>query len=399
MNIFSFGERSFKLLFPLLTGICHVLSIFGEKLLAPKDKEKDEPPLGNNPFFFGWVMFLSESLIIFFYFLEKKQTNTFNNIIIVRKHQKCDLISFALIALCFFIDFSCNIMALIISSDETLDCLDLILNLVTIVSMSIFSTLILHYNYYRHHFVGGFIVFIGILIYSIFSFLQKGWKINPKNYLLLGLTILSSLLDVIEKYLMDFKYLSPYLIIATEGLIGIIIIPLLFLFINTFICTSFISICNVSQEPVNELINAINGLFIRTEYIIGIILFIIGVFFFNLFGMLTTKAYSPTHRSISDTITSLIIWILTSHIFKNYLKSEEEKFDTIIVKSISYIVIFFGLLIFLEIIIIDVFDLNRNTTKYINKRIEEENNNSIMKLLTESESEEGESFDDNVLKN
>ena len=265
--------------------------------------------------------------------------------------------------------------------------------------MSIFSTLILHYNYYRHHFVGGFIVFIGILIYSIFSFLQKSWTIEPNNFLLLGLTILSSLLDVIEKYLMDFKYLSPYLIIATEGLIGTIIIPLFFLFINTFICTSFISICNVSQEPVNELINTINGLFIRTEYIIGIILFIIGVFFFNLFGILTTKAYSPTHRSISDTITSLIIWILTSHIFKNYLKTEEEKFDTIIVKSISYIVIFFGLLIFLEIIIIDVFDLNRNTTKYINKRIEEENNNSIMKLLTESESEEGESFDDNVLKN
>ena len=116
MNIFSFGERSFKLLFPLLTGICHVLSIFGDKLLAPK--ETDEPSLGNHPFFFGWVMFLSESLIILFYFLEKKQTNTFNNIIIVRKHQKWDLISFALIALCFFIDFSYNIiLSLILSTN------------------------------------------------------------------------------------------------------------------------------------------------------------------------------------------------------------------------------------------------------------------------------------------
>ena len=105
--------------------------------------------------------------------------------------------------------------------------------------MSIFSTLILHYKYYRHHFIGGFIVFIGILIYAFFPFLKsKDMTIKPINFLLLGSAILSSLIDVIEKYLMDFKYLSPYLIIATEGLIGFIIIPLFCLIKNTFICIS-----------------------------------------------------------------------------------------------------------------------------------------------------------------
>ena len=148
-------------------------------------------------------------------FLEKKQTSTFNNSIIVTKKQKCDLVSFLLIALCFFLDFSCMIDILSISNNTTLEYLDLIFNIVTIVSMSIFSTLILHYKYYRHHFIGGFIVFIGILIYAFFSFLKsQDMTIKPINFLLLGLAILSSLIDVIEKYLMDFKYLSPYLILT-----------------------------------------------------------------------------------------------------------------------------------------------------------------------------------------
>ena len=102
--------------------------------------------------------------------------------------------------------------------------------------------------------------------------------------------------------------------------------------------------------------------------------------------MLTNQSYSPTHRAIGDNLSAFIFWII--QFFAP--KSKEELWKTIL-KGITYIIMFLGIFIFLELIIINVFDMNKNTKDSINTRVDEEEkeieyiNDNDINLLNQQE--------------
>ena len=146
----------------------------------------------------------------------------------------------------------------------------------------------------------------------------------------------------------------------------------------------------------------IKFLFSNNKCIAGSFLIIIGIFGFNVFGLLTIQTYSPTHRTLFDTITSFLIWI-TSLIDPSFIDEKDghsQSVLSIIKNSISFIITFIGLSIFLEIIIINVFGMNTNTIKAISERVSDENNGNFMQLLRESESSEKDDYsNDHTLNN
>lgn len=72
-SIITLGEKSNKLLYPLLASISHFLYEIGNLLLSKKANNSNG--LGKHEFVLSWILFLSEAIIIFLYFLETKLSN------------------------------------------------------------------------------------------------------------------------------------------------------------------------------------------------------------------------------------------------------------------------------------------------------------------------------------
>ena len=170
--------------------------------------------------------------------------------------------------------------------------LEFIFKLVEMGFIAVLSRYLLHVNYYRHHVIGYTILVLGLGVYGIIEIYEKIENINIEfltALLLLIVYLASSFLEIIEKYLMDVKYVSPYLIISGEGFFGLI-----FTFISFFIfddtCPDTFFLCEKKQSYYEIFIK----FFTNINLSIAFFLFLIGVFLMNTFRMLTNQCYSPT---------------------------------------------------------------------------------------------------------
>ena len=90
--------------------------------------------------------------------------------------------------------------------------------------------------------------------------------------------------------------------------------------------------------------------------------------FFNIFRLKSNEHYSPTHRSLADCFCALLKWILTFAL--PFLKPGNVTPLSIVGTSIAYVIMMIGLVIYLEIIVLKVFGLERNTRYHIIQREE-----------------------------
>ena len=114
-------------------------------------------------------------------------------------------------------------------------------------------------------------------------------KIYPLTSYALGIfsCFLRAFLDTIEKYLFEFHYLNPYKILMIEGIIGFLLLPILFL-------------SNTTYEDINEFIGKSSSKFILL--IIFLIIYFILRFFKNIYKVLTIRNFSPMTRALSESI-------------------------------------------------------------------------------------------------
>ena len=89
--------------------------------------------------------------------------------------------------------------------------------------------------------------------------------------------------------------------------------------------------------------------------------------------MKTNQSYTPTHRSIGDNLSGIIFWIMQLTI--NWFHSDRKKTTPAIIvfQGISYLIMSLGIMLFLELIIVNVCEMNRNTVDSINRRVYKEN--------------------------
>jgi len=122
-------------------------------------------------------------------------------------------------------------------------------------------------NIYKHQLFSLIIIFIIMIIILVIEFSLTDDKSNSNNNSKLlksyGYGIFSCLsrafLDTIEKYLFEFDYLNPYKVLMLEGLIGCLLIPILFFFDTTYNdFDSFIYIINNGNITGKRNIENIN---------------------------------------------------------------------------------------------------------------------------------------------
>ena len=229
-----------------------------------------------------------------------------------------------------------------------------------IIFMVIVSKLLLKMEFYIHHYIGLFIFLVLSLIIDILFNLT----IFKPDILFICIYIIYLFLDSIyvtyEKYMMDKLGYSPYNVIFYIGFI--------FLFTATVgvLILSFTG--GVFYNGNKYLIESIDDYLNKNGYknvILHLIYLICFRFFINILKILTVYYFTQIHNFTTYILIKIFDLVLR--------KESEYKYFSILL----FIFQFLGLLIFLEIIELNFWGLDKNTVKNIEARISEEDTGLI----------------------
>ena len=209
-----------------------------------------------------------------------------------------------------------------------------------ILVASIFCYLILKFRLFKHHYLSMIlIILIGIIIDLVSENLQNDFSNNLTNFILRLLReIIFSLHHVVDKYIMNTKFVSIYEICFYDGLFDIILFGLFSIFDYYFF----------HLDSYDEYFNNFNG--VELLVVFGQIITQFGM---GLSTFLTIKNNSPCHV--------FIIYVFGQ---MGYLKFTKE--NTIV--FICLILMLFLSLIFNEIIELNFWGLSHNTKRNIIER-------------------------------
>jgi hypothetical protein len=213
-----------------------------------------------------------------------------------------------------------------------------------ILFTSIFYYLFFKNKLYRHHYLScALIIIIGVTIDFILGNLQNDVTTNIGLFLLRILReALYSLSCTIDKYVMERKFISVYLLLLSNGIINVIILGIFVIFDYFFF-------------KVDDYKDYFGGDFSVIELLVALGT-IITQFSLNLGILLTNKYYSPCHIFIIFVCGQLAIYVNISFSWK------------MIVVIICLLLILFLSLIFNEIFEINICGLSENTKLNISKR-------------------------------
>ena len=229
-----------------------------------------------------------------------------------------------------------------------------------------------------HHVIGIMLIFIGMII-STCLYMIILYSTVDLMYLIYVLfeIIFYSILEVIEKVLMDRKYISPYMLLLYEGVVTLVI------YLISLVSLSFVA-CPMSLEgtfchqTLMNIKDAVHTLINNRLILMLVLLCLVFISFVNLFRVLTNKTYSPTHRTVADVMNAIYFWIVLC-VQRNldiFGKSG-------LLSFIGNFIAFIGCLLFHEVIILKCCGLDYYTKGEIQNRQRRESKYSdISKLFS-----------------
>ena len=221
-----------------------------------------------------------------------------------------------------------------------------------------------------------FIILFCLIIETITDgfFMITSKNINTKNwaYVLSFIFInyfFSSLIDVIEKYLIEYNYINPFLILMLEGITGLLLSSIYFLIENPF-------------KEVNNYYNNNN----QTKFII-LLCCLFFYFIFsggkNIYRIITNKLYSPMAWTLTDSIFDPFIFTYYFYFSKDKI-SERNILFFIINLIISFIIVLCAG-VYNELFVLYCCDLQINTYYEISIRASKTDVDPIDYKLDEDE--------------
>ena len=171
--------------------------------------------------------------------------------------------------------------------------------------------------------------------------------------------IFSAILEVNQKYLLDYELLDPFYILMIEGIYG-------FIFINTFYLTvdgKFDTFKKISLQHKNNIISLI-------FLIICLFLYFIFSGGRNVYRLLTNKIYSPMAKTLIDCFFVPLLIIFYYSIKQDFLigEKDEQSFPFFICNLILSIIIVFCNCVYNDLFILYCCGLEYNTFNEISAR-------------------------------
>ena len=256
---------------------------------------------------------------------------------------------------------------------------------ISTISASFYYVYALKLPVFKHHKISLSIIGICLIIIIIteYFFNSVNYHVTFKRFFTaVGCIMISKIFvsctDSIEKYLFEYDFINPFVVLMYEGIFGYLLSFFLFLKSNYL-------------EDIRNFIKKNNN---NKKKIIGIIF---ALFFYmitsggkNIFRVVTNKIYSPMTKTFSDYVLNpiyIIYYYGARHDFIINNKFQHWYFSFNII--ISLIISFFGC-VYNEFIILFCCQLERDTHDQISKRAESLTKMAeLIKLGDESFEDEG----------
>ena len=293
-------------------------------------------------------IFLALGGIIYFLldireFLEKRKTNLFlkTDTFRIKTKRKKSKVKIFLILFLMSISFAIYVTTVCLSSFH----INIEKRQYTIFLIAFLSLLILKKEIYRHQKFALLLAFFGFLLLTIVVALKIGKEDLLSNlYSLIG-TIFYSLHYLYLKYLQtecDLSIYFSYMIVGTSSLV-----------------ISIIGYKISANYKVSDFF-----IQLKEKYLIlNFIIFIISGIAVETFVALTIYYFSVMHFVLSSFISPILLFI-----YNLCTKNDDNKIYAIILSIIGYVIELFSILIYNEIIVLNVFDLNKYTVKGLAER-------------------------------
>ena len=224
------------------------------------------------------------------------------------------------------------------------------------VSSALICTYALGLEMKRHHKVSLVIISIFLGLTFIIEIIYKSVSINLKNIAIFNLLILyyyiaETFSNCIEKYLVDFNYINPFLILMLEGIIDLIMASI------------YISIY---KKPIRKFNNKIinNGKRTFLFYLFGFIIYIILAAITHIYKIYCNVIYSPMARALVEYLLNPFFNIYTFFELGDFNKNVSHFIISII---ICIVISFFGC-VYNEYIILYFCGLENETKDVIAER-------------------------------
>ena len=233
--------------------------------------------------------------------------------------------------------------------------------------MAFLNIFFLKLPFYKHHLFSCVIIFIGF--FSILLYHYINLPINDDHLVSLYVTLLFAVLKIIraikemlDTYLLQEKYVSPFKLLFYQGVSGLV----LSLFVG--FCLQYMSCTETAQKVIhycqpNNKVESFDNFFTSInngESIALLIGVIITTIIIEVCRMQTKHYLTAIHRGLSCAASAVINWFLYLQFFVdkkvNYLE------------LIGFVIILLGELIYCEVFICYFLGLEENTKKMIDKR-------------------------------
>ena len=244
------------------------------------------------------------------------------------------------------------------------------------IESSILCYYTLRFQIYKHQIFSLMIMGLCLSVIISLEIVYRSKDINLGKFILSHLLvfchfILKSFTDVIERYLYDYDFLNPLLILMMEGIFG-------------FITSLFYSLY---QNPFKEIITVYNDKKLWQFIILIFLLLLYSVLCagLNIYKILCNVLYSPMTKSLSSYFlnSAFIIYYFISEKYLN--TAEETNFLVFFINLILSILIDFTALIYNEIIILDFCGLAKDTHMGIAYRADVQDTEQINNILGEDD--------------
>lgn len=392
MKCVYFGKIHISLIFPFLVPVFYTLRDVAFKGLFANN-------FNGHPILETFLMFISEFLCIFIeiplYFIRKSKNTRISfsvqdgqlvvdeKMILEKPFKCCEFIVIFLIFLSALIDFVCFTGISFLCSYDAVQTNNVHtkMRILPVFFMGFLSLKILNFNIYKHHIFSILLIGFGFLLLMIGIMITVMSKVAFSiQFIILGIFlcihIVYSCKQINDKYLLDHKYISPFLLLVYQGIAGMAI-TLVFYVVALYVpCRSDWKFCN--PGPIFE--NFVTDWYIfagNQEIILYLFLFLFSSIGLNSTLMLTKQKLTPSHRSVSDTMNAFFAGIV-SIIYKwggtySY------------VDIAGFIIIMCGCLIYNEIIILHFCGLDKDTKYEITLRAGVKETSLISEELTNFE--------------
>ena len=243
----------------------------------------------------------------------------------------------------------------------------------------IIAALICHFNLrikiLKHQFYSLLIMGVCLIVIIMLEIIYRGKGVSVGDFcfgymLVIAYLIFVPFTDIIEKYLLEFNYANPYLILMAEAVFGFILISIYSAGDDPFKDIKII----YKEKSAGQFVLLIFLLFLYFSFSAGV----------NIYKILVNGLYSPMAKTLSVYILNPFIYIYYFIIENDFMSDGEKNYFYFIINIIiAFIISFFGC-VFNEFLVLSFCGLDHETHFSVSIRAE---NAKELKLLLDDESD------------